>query len=57
MILATISIDEFSDDPVLENVKTHRFEDKLSILKKDQYQAVLNDIGDLHAEALASGDK
>jgi hypothetical protein len=56
MILATISIDEFSENPAVIDATTHRLTDKLHLLQQDQYQNVLADIGELHNETLASGD-
>ena len=48
MILATISVDEFTDSLELRNATIHELGDKLSVLKKDRYHAVLNAIGDMH---------
>jgi energy-coupling factor transporter ATP-binding protein EcfA2 len=56
MILATISVDEFSDSSELENTVMHKLDNKLSVLRQDLYQAVLTDIGDMHGDALASPD-
>lgn len=54
LVLATISVDEFSSEQTLDSVVTHRFTDKLSLLQKAQYQSVLADIGDLHTQTLAT---
>ena len=56
MILATISVDEFADSSELENAMMHKLDNKLSVLRQDRYQAVLNDIGNMHGEALASSN-
>lgn len=56
MILATISLDEYSKDPLLNGAAKHELSDKLSLLRKDQYQSVLADIGELHSETLASAE-
>jgi hypothetical protein len=53
MILATISIDEFSEDQIPRSVTKHKLNDKLSLLQKDQYETVLAEIGELHRETLA----
>lgn len=54
MILGTISVDEFADSSELKNVKTYKLDNKISVLRQDFYQAVLNEIGDMHGQALAS---
>lgn len=56
MILATISLDEFSENPLLSGATNHKLDDKLSLLRKDQYQTVLAEIGELHSETLASAE-
>lgn len=57
MILATVSIDEFSKNAELKNATLHKFEDELSLLRKDRYQSVLNDIEGMHVETLTSPDE
>ena len=54
MILATVSVDEFAETSILENVMLHELDDKLHVLRKDRYQSVLSDIEQMHSEALAS---
>lgn len=54
MILATVSDSDFDGNPALSDVTTHRLNDKLSLLRKDQYESVLEHIGELHRETLAS---
>ncbi|MEQ9087093.1 MAG: hypothetical protein RIE23_07860 [Pontimonas sp.] len=54
MILATISVDEFPENPELQNATRIEFDNKLSLLRSDQYQAVLSDIEVMHRETLAS---
>lgn len=57
MILATVSIDEFSKNTELQDATLHKFKDELSLLRKDRYQAVLNDIEGMHVEALTPPDE
>lgn len=54
MILATISIDEFKNSQKLGGVKVHQLEDKLSLLKADQFEVVKLEIEDMHMATLAS---
>lgn len=54
MILATVSVEEFADNAELGNATRHELDNKLSVLRKDSYQAVLNEIEAMHSEALAS---
>jgi energy-coupling factor transporter ATP-binding protein EcfA2 len=54
MILGTISVEEFADEAVLQNVTQHRLDNKLSVLSRDSYTVVLADIETMHSEALAS---
>jgi energy-coupling factor transporter ATP-binding protein EcfA2 len=54
MILATISLDEFSKNPLLSGATKLELDDKLSLLQSDQYDTVLTEIGELHGETLAS---
>ena len=56
MILATVSVDEFADNTDLDNATRHELDNKLSVLRKDSYQSVLNDIEAMHSEALASAN-
>jgi hypothetical protein len=56
MILATVSIDEFSDNANLENATRHKLDEKLSVLRRDSYQSVLAEIDSMHREALASAN-
>lgn len=56
MILATVSVDEFSDNSELQNAKLHKLDNALSVLRKDCYQTVLNAIGDMHSKTLISSD-
>ena len=54
MILATVSIDDFSDDTKLKRAKVHELDSRLSVLRKESYQSVLADIAEMHTEALSS---
>jgi len=54
MILATVSVDEFADNNELDNAAQHELDNKLSVLRKDSYQSVLNDIGEMHRETLTT---
>lgn len=56
MIVATISVDEFEDDRELEDVTKHGFEDKLKLLKTDQFEDIKNDIEFMHNETLAAAN-
>jgi hypothetical protein len=56
MILATISVAEFSNSSELESAMMHKLDNKLSVLRQDRYQTILNDIGDMHAKVLASSN-
>lgn len=56
MILATVSIDEFADNLKIRDAKRHNLGNQLSVLRKDRYQSVLNDIGEMHRETLASSN-
>jgi hypothetical protein len=53
-ILATISIDEFAGNPLLKRITTHKLTDKLSLLRKAEYESVRNEIEHMHSETLAS---
>jgi energy-coupling factor transporter ATP-binding protein EcfA2 len=55
-ILATVSIDEFVDYSELGSAKLHELSNKLSVLRQDRYQMVLNDIEGMHSETLASSN-
>ena len=52
VVVATISVDEFSDNPKIKDAKLHKFKNKLAVLNKDSYQAVLSEIGAMHRETL-----
>ncbi|OEJ66811.1 hypothetical protein [Magnetovibrio blakemorei] len=54
MILATVSVDEFSDNSELENATRHELDNKLSVLTNDQYMSVLTDIEEMHSQTLAT---
>lgn len=56
MILATISLDEYSDEPLLNGAAKQKLTNELSLLQSDQYQSVLADIGQFHSETLASAE-
>ena len=56
MILATISLEEFSESSLLGNAKKYEFSNELSLLRKDQYPTVLSEIGELHSTTLASSE-
>lgn len=56
MILATISVDEFSTHPTLATANRCVLDSKLSVLRKDRYEEVLSAIGHMHEESLASTD-
>ena len=52
MILATLSVTEFASSPELKDTMTLELDDKLSVLRADQYQTVLSDIGEMHRQTL-----
>ena len=54
MILATVSVEEFAENLELNNATRHNLVNKLSVLSKDSYQSVLDDIEAMHRETLAS---
>jgi len=54
MILATISVDEFSALPTLATATRCVLDSKLSVLRKDRYEEVLGAIGQMHEVSLAS---
>jgi len=56
LIVATVSIDEFGDNEELEDVTTHEFTDKLSLLSTAQFAEVKDAIEDMHNQTLASID-
>lgn len=53
LILGTISIDDFADNPILIGARYHEFVNKLSVLAADSYADVLAEIGEMHSETLA----
>ena len=53
MILATISIDEFTDNIHLQGATLHTLDHKLALLDKGSYQSVLADVGKMHGETLS----
>lgn len=54
MILATISVEEFAENSALRTAARHILDNKLSVLRKDRYEAVLGQIGRMHTETLTS---
>lgn len=54
MILATISVDEFKDSESLDDVEVLELENKLSLLRPEQFDGVKQDIEDMHRDTLAS---
>lgn len=56
MIVATISVDEFKDGDSRGSFSKHQFEDKLKLLKTEQFEAVKRDIEDMHNETLSAAE-
>lgn len=56
MILATVSVEEFADNTELDHATRHELDNKLSVLRKDSYNLILNQIEQMHSETLASSN-
>lgn len=54
MILATVSVEEFADNTELDDATRHELDNKLSILRKESFRTVLDQIEQMHSETLAS---
>ncbi|MGJ8530108.1 AAA family ATPase [Maritalea sp.] len=54
MILATVSVENIQDRAALDKVTTVELSNKLSLLSKDQFQTVRNEIEEMHNQTLAA---
>ena len=54
MILATVSVDEFADHSELQKASRHDLDNRLSVLRTDNYDSVLVQIERMHSDTLAS---
>ena len=53
-ILATISVDEFEDSESFAEISVLELENKLSLLRPEQFDDVKLDIEDMHRDTLAA---
>lgn len=53
LILATVSVDEFADNTELANATRHELDNKHSVLSKDSFGSVLDQIEQMHSETLS----
>ena len=52
LVLATVSVDEFSANAELQNATLHKLENKLCVLRAADYQSVLAEVGEMHTKTL-----
>lgn len=53
MIVATVSVDEFADNTELDSATRHDLANKLSVLSKNRFKSVLDQVEQMHKETLS----